>query len=86
MRPWSHFAIGSHGTPAIRLQPIIPGSIEGVDPSHTYAWAIVQLRKGEPDALLVGGTADSLTAAEDQARETFRSFELRWARESGRRE
>lgn len=84
MRPASHLGLGAHGTPMIRVQPIKPNEIPGIDPSHTWAWALVQCRPGEPDALLLGGTSESLSAAQDEAREAFQMFELRWARESGR--
>jgi hypothetical protein len=84
MRPVSHVGLGHYGSPAIRLQPIKPGSIPDIPVSHTWVWAIVQLRAGEPDALLVGGSADSQTAATDQARDAFKRFELRWAESSGR--
>jgi hypothetical protein len=78
MRPTSHIDLGGHGEPAIRLHPIKPNDIPGVDPSHTWAWAIVQLRKGQQDALLVGGTADSLSAAEDKARDAWDKMGSKW--------
>jgi antitoxin (DNA-binding transcriptional repressor) of toxin-antitoxin stability system len=84
MRPASQVGIGKHGEPAIRLSPIKPNEIPGIDPSHNWAWAIVQMRKNEPDALLVGGTAESLTAAEGQAREAWATMGSRWYVKSGR--
>jgi hypothetical protein len=84
MRPTSHLALGEHAGPAIRLQPIKPNEIPGVDPSHTWVWAVVQLRKGQPDALLVGGSADSMSSAEARAREAWKALELKWATKSGR--
>ena len=84
MKPLAHIGLGDHGLPAIRLQPIKPGDIPGIDPAHSWAWAIVQIRKNMPDALLVGGTAESQSAAVDLARRAFASFELKWADQSGR--
>ena len=47
--------------------------------STTWAWAIVRLRPGLPDVMIVGGPADSMTEAEDRARKAFRDLEDGWA-------
>jgi hypothetical protein len=68
--------------PCIRLQPLTPQVVAdlGLPAGSTWAWAIVQPRKGQPDALLYGGTADSMSGAEAQAREEFKKREEQWAR------
>ncbi len=76
-------SVGQFGAPAIRLMPMTKAMIEetGLPATTTWAWAIVQLRPGQPDALLVGGPADSMSEAEARAREAFRELEEKWARE-----
>lgn len=83
MRPYAQVAIGEHGEPGIRLEPIRPGSIPGINPAHTWAWAVVQRRAGEPDALLVGGTAESKGEALGQASDAGEKMGLRWAVRKG---
>ena len=70
-----------YGPMAIRLMPMTPAQVEetGLPKTTTWAWAIVQLRPGQPDALLVGGPADSMSEAEGRAREAFKDYEEHWA-------
>ena len=78
---WAAERMGNYGVPAIRLQPLTPEAVDMMDlpPGTTWAWAIVQLRPGQTDALLCGGTADSQSSAEDQARKEFARQEKQWA-------
>jgi len=68
--------------PSIRLQPLTKEMVDELKlpAGSTWAWAIVQPRKGQPDALLYGGTADSMSSAEAQARAEFKKREEEWAR------
>lgn len=71
---------------AIRLMPMSKSLVEECNAqggdlplSTTWAWAIVRLRTGLPDVMIVGGPADSMTEAEDRARKAFRDLEENWA-------
>lgn len=76
-------SMGVYGDLAIRLQPIGVEAVRqlGLPDGTTWAWAIVQARPGQPDALLFGGTADSQSGAEAQARSEFRKQEEQWLRQ-----
>ena len=71
----------AYGPLAIRLMPMSPSQVEEAQlpQDTTWAWAIVQLRPGEPDALLRGGPAASMSEAEARARECFKDMEEDWA-------
>jgi hypothetical protein len=54
------------GTLEVRLRPM-PAEAHLITPeipkSHTWAWCIAKMIPGEPDVILVGGGADSMTEA-----------------------
>ena len=62
----------------IKTAPIPPGALPDVNPTHTWAWAVVQKRPGAEDRNLVGGTADSQTTANAIAYGEFKKLEARW--------
>jgi hypothetical protein len=68
---------------AIRLMPVTKSVVEecGLASDTTWVWALVRLRPGMPDVVIVGGPADSMTAAEDKARSAFRDLEDKWAQQ-----
>ena len=79
--------MGVYGELAIQLRPVAPKAAEalGLPAGTAWAWAIVQFRPGQPDALLFGGTSDSQSGAEAQAREEFKRQEFRWAQQRAER-
>lgn len=77
-------SLGAFTDLAIRMQPIKAETVRqlGLPPSTTWVWAIVQARGlGQPDALLFGGSADSQSGAEAQARAEFAKWDAKRARQ-----
>ena len=64
---------------AIKLQPITADMIEltNLPADTTWAWCIVETIRAQPDKLILGGTATSITSAESQAREAFKRLETK---------
>lgn len=85
MKPAGLMTLGQtrplEGELAIRLKSLRKGEIPGIDPSHTWAWAVVFETKGDsqPDGLLEGGSADSETGALAMATQALMRCEARRA-------
>jgi len=75
--------MGGFGELEIACRLVTPKEVEelSLPVGTTYAWAVVQKRPGQPDALLFGGTADSLSAAQDMAQREYLKREDQRARQ-----
>ena len=73
------------GTLEVRLRPMPPEAhlmSPEIPKSHTWAWCVAKMIPGEPDVILVGGGADSMTEAAARGHE---ELERQEAREYGQR-